>query len=304
MADTLALGASAREGVGVRIPPSAPAGTGRARQSHRLSSAPMDLGIAGRVAVVGGASSGLGRASALRLAEAGCSLLIWARSSEKSLLGAAAEFTRAGAPRVEWVVADAGNADAAAFVADAATDRFGGVDILVLNAGGPPSSDATARDPAALRAALQLPVETPIALATRLLPGMRGRRWGRIVAVLSWGVREPVPALSLSNIGRSGLAAWLKTASLSVAADGVTVNGVMPGRFATPRIRVVDESQAAIQGAPIEEVQARARAAIPAGRDGDPDEFGSVVAFLCSERAAYVNGALVPVDGGLLKSLG
>jgi 3-oxoacyl-[acyl-carrier protein] reductase len=263
----------------------------------------MDLGIGGRVAVVGGASSGLGRASALRLAEAGCSLLIWARSSD-GLQRAAEEMRRAGAPRVETLAADAASPDAAARVAGAATDRFGTVDILVLNAGGPPPSDVTAPDPDGLHAALQLLVVTPIELATRLLPAMRRRRWGRVVAVLSWGVREPVPALPLSNIGRSGLAAWLKTASQAVAADGVTVNGVMPGRFATPRIAVVDENQASIAGVPLEEVQARARAAIPAGRDGDPDEFGSVVAFLCSERAAYVNGALVPVDGGMLRSLG
>lgn len=263
----------------------------------------MDLGIDGRIAVVGGASSGLGRASALRLAEAGCRLLIWARD-EEALTRTADELRAAGSPRVELVSADAGASGAAGIVDDAAEAAFGGADILVLNAGGPPPSDPAAGDPAALRAALQLLVETPIELATRLLPGMRERRWGRIVAILSWGVREPVPTLPYSNIGRSALAAWLKTASGRVAVDGVTVNGVLPGRFATPRIRSLDASTATREGAPLEDVQARARAAIPAARDGDPDELGSVVAFLSSQPAAYVSGALVPVDGGMLRSLG
>ena len=147
-------------------------------------------------------------------------------------------------------------------------------------------------------------METPIDLTARLLPGMRERRWGRVVAILSWGVREPVPVLPHSNIGRSGLAAWLKTASMSVITDGVTLNGVLPGRFSTPRLEVVDGSAAARLGVSREEARRQAWSAIAAARDGDPDELGSVMAFLCSEPAAYLNGAFVPVDGGMLKSLG
>lgn len=263
----------------------------------------MDLDIAGRTAVVGGASSGLGRASARRLAEAGCDMLLWARH-DAALRVVAAELRTLGAARVETVVADAASSEAAETVAAAALDRFGGADIVVLNAGGPPPSDATESDPAALREALQLLVETPIDLAGRLLPGMRERGWGRIVAVLSWGIREPVPGLPYSNIGRSGLAAWLKTASTKVGAEGVTMNGVLPGRFATPRIAVVDGATAERLGISTEEAGRRARIDIPAARDGDPDEFGSVVAFLCSQPAAYVNGTFVPVDGGMLRSLG
>ncbi|MFV2062698.1 MAG: SDR family oxidoreductase [Chloroflexota bacterium] len=263
----------------------------------------MDLGISGRTAVVGGASSGLGRASAMRLAEAGCKLLVWARH-EGPLLDTAKELRRAGSPTVETVIADASSADAAAIITEAVTRHFSGADIVVLNAGGPPPSDATVSDPDALRSALQLLVETPIDLASRLLPGMRERGWGRIAAVLSWGVREPVPALPYSNIGRSGLAAWLKTTSVLVGPDGVTINGVLPGRFATPRLEIVDASAATRAGISFDAARRRAWAEIPAGRDGDPDEFGAVVAFFCSQPAAYLNGAFVPVDGGMLKSLG
>lgn len=263
----------------------------------------MDLGIAGRVGVVGGASSGLGRACALRLAREGCSLVIWARGSER-LERTAQELRDAGAPRVEVVAADAGRPDAAMLVAERALDVFGGADILVLNAGGPPPVLPADLGPDDLRAALQMLAETPVRLANLLVPGMRERRWGRIVAILSWGVREPVANLPLSNMGRSALAAYLKTLSLQVAADGITVNGVLPGRFATPRIQELDRLGAEREGRPVAEVQAQARTVIPAGRDGDPDELGALVAFLCSVPASYISGTLVPVDGGMLKSLG
>jgi 3-oxoacyl-[acyl-carrier protein] reductase len=263
----------------------------------------MDLGISGRVAVVGGASSGLGRAVARSLAEAGCSLVVWARDAER--LGAVAtELRGLGAPTVVTVAADAGRPDAAERVADAAMEAFGHADILVLNAGGPPPGAPASLDETVLRDALQLLLETPVSLTRRLLPGMRERGWGRVVALLSWGVREPVPTLPLSNVGRSGLAAYLKSLSLEVASDGVTVNGVLTGRFATPRIVQVDTDRASREGRALEEVQAAARAAIPVGRDGDPAEMGDLVAFMCSERAAYLNGALVPLDGGMLRSLG
>jgi 3-oxoacyl-[acyl-carrier protein] reductase len=125
-----------------------------------------------------------------------------------------------------------------------------------------------------------------------------------VVAVLSWAVREPITTLPLSNAGRSALAAWLKTASRSVGGEGVTINGILPGRFATPRIVELDRRRAEQEGRTVEEVAAAALNGVPAGRDGQPDELGAVVAFLASERAAYINGALVPVDGGMLQSLG
>jgi len=263
----------------------------------------MDLGIEGRVAIIGGASSGLGRASAARLVTEGCDVLLWARRAEP-LAETARELRRHSQGRVETLVADAADPSSAELVARRALEAFGRVDIVVLNAGGPPPTDPTATDPSAMRSALQLLVGTPVELTTRLLPGMRERRWGRIVAILSWGVREPIPSIVLSNVGRSGLAAWLKTTSRHVAADGVTLNGVLPGRFATPRTVALDKGRAERESRDLALVQADGRAEIPAGRDGDPDELGSLVAYLCSEPAAYLNGAFIPVDGGLLRSMG
>jgi 3-oxoacyl-[acyl-carrier protein] reductase len=144
---------------------------------------------------------------------------------------------------------------------------------------------------------------TPIDLATRLLPGMRERGWGRIVAILSSGVRQPIPELVYSNAGRAALAAWLKTTARAVAADGVTVNGVMPGRIATPRIHELDSGRAEREETTEDEIRAAHLATIPAGRYGEPAELGVLVAFLASDRASYVTGQLVAVDGGLISGM-
>ena len=254
-----------------------------------------------RVAVVGGATSGLGAASARALAEQDCDLLLWART-EARLDEAAAEL--AGPERdVRTVVADAAEPDAAARVADAALHHFGRVDVLVLNAGGPPVATADQVDADGLRAALQLLTVTPVDLANRLLPGMRERGSGRIVAILSSGVREPIDNLAYSNVGRAALMAWLKTLARTVAADGVTVNGVIPGRLATPRVESLDEAAAARTGRAVEQVRADSAGAIPAGRYGDPDELGALVGFLASDAASYITGTAIPVDGGMLRGL-
>jgi 3-oxoacyl-[acyl-carrier protein] reductase len=261
----------------------------------------MDLGLQGRRAVVGGGSSGLGRASAQALAAEGCDLLIWSRRTD-ALKAVAGEIHSAYGVRVEHIAADATDPSAAATVADAA-DAFGPIDIVVLNAGGPPVSDPTATDPEAWQRAFQLLAATPIELATRLLPGMRERKWGRVVSILSSGVRQPIPELVYSNAGRSALAAWLKTASRAVAGDGVTVNGVMAGRLSTPRIRELDSGRAELEKVTEDQVRARHLATIPAGRYGRPEELGALVAFLASERASYITGQLVAVDGGLIAGL-
>ena len=261
----------------------------------------MDLGLRGRTAVVGGATSGLGRASAELLAADGCNLLIWSRTAD-SLQSTARELREAHGVEVAHVAADAADPAAAATVAEAAL-ALGDVDILVLNAGGPPAAEPTETDPEGWRHAFQLLATTPIELATLLLPGMRERGWGRVVAILSYGVRQPIHELVYSNAGRSALAAWLKTTARAVASDGVTVNGVMPGRLETPRIREIDGRQAAREGRSEDDVRAAQIATIPTGRYGQPAEFGALVAFLASERASYVTGQLIAVDGGLIAGL-
>jgi len=191
----------------------------------------MEFELRGRTAVVGGATSGLGRASAAALAAEGCNLVIWSRRTD-ALAATARELASSHGVTVDHVAADAADPEAAAIIAEAAMG-FAPIDILVLNAGGPPTVDPTGTDAEGWNRSLQLLAATPIALATRLLPGMRERGWGRVVAILSSGVRQPINDLVYSNAGRSALAAWLKTTARAIAAEGVTLNGVLPG--ASPR---------------------------------------------------------------------
>lgn len=261
----------------------------------------MDLELRGRTAVVGGATSGLGRASADALAAEGCRLLIWSR--DEGRLGATADELRsAHGVEVALVAADATTADAAAIVA-AAAEAFGAIDIIITNAGGPPTVDPTATDPAAWQRSLQLLATTPIELVTCLLPGMRDRGWGRVISILSSGVRQPIGDLVYSNAGRSVLASWLKTTARSIAAEGVTLNGVLPGRISTPRIHELDSGRADREGRTEDAVRDAHIAMIPAGRYGRPEELGALVAFLASERASYLTGQLIAVDGGLIAGL-
>jgi 3-oxoacyl-[acyl-carrier protein] reductase len=262
----------------------------------------MDLGLRGRSAVVGGASSGLGRASAEALAAEGCRLLIWSRRAD-ALEPIAADLRAEHGIEVHVAAADAADPTAAEVIAGAALYALGSVDVVVLNAGGPPTVDPTATDPDDWRRTLQLLAITPIDLATRLLPGMRERGWGRVVAILSGGLRQPIPELVYSQSGRSVLAQWLKTTARNVASEGVTMNGVLPGRLATRRVHELDVGRAEREGRTEDEVRAEHLRTIPAGRYGDPAEFGAVVTFLASDRASYVTGSFIPVDGGQLPGI-
>jgi 3-oxoacyl-[acyl-carrier protein] reductase len=262
----------------------------------------VDLGIAGRRALVGGASSGLGRACAESLAAEGCRLVIWSRGGDRLEEVGADLRARFGAD-VTTFGADAADPGSAAAVAGAALEILGTVDILVLNAGGPPTTDPTATDPAGWARAFQLLATTPIELATLLLPGMRAQGWGRIVAILSSGVRQPIVELVYSNAGRGALMAWCKTTSRAVGGDGVTVNGVLPGRLATPRVESLDAARAERTGETVDEVRAAHIATIPLARYGRPEELGAYVAYLASEKASYQTGTFAAVDGGLIAGL-
>jgi 3-oxoacyl-[acyl-carrier protein] reductase len=185
----------------------------------------------------------------------------------------------------------------------AAAGAFGDVDVLVLNGPGPKpgaAADVTSDD---VTLAVDLLVRPQQRLVSLALPGMRARGWGRVLAIGSSGIVSPLPDLVLSNLGRAALAGYLKTLASEVAADGVTVNLLLPGRIATDRLAQLDEAAARRTGRSAAEVEAQSRAGIPAGRYGRPEEFGAVAAFLCSEAASYVNGSAVRCDGGLVRSL-
>ncbi|GAB2499946.1 SDR family oxidoreductase [Nocardiopsis aegyptia] len=258
----------------------------------------MDLGIAGRVALVTAASSGLGRAMAVALAAEGVNVAVTGRDEERlaATVAACAEHG-VSALALAWDLADHGRA--AEVAAHVARD-LGPVDILVNNTGGPPPTPALGQDIGLWQdhyASMVLPV---IALTDAVVPGMRERGWGRIITSTSSGAIAPIPNLGISNTLRASLHSWSKTLAREVAADGVTANVIVPGRVATPRTDSLDRARAEREGRTVAEVEADARATIPAGRYGRPEEYGAVAAFLSSRQAAYVTGTAVRVDGGHL----
>lgn len=255
----------------------------------------MNLGIAGRTALVCASTSGLGLATAQALAADGANVVISGRRGDLAAKEAAS------LPSAIGVEADLNDPQAPDRLVDATESTFGPVDILVLNSGGPPPGAAADQSAQSLAAAVEQLVLPQQRLISRVLPGMRQRGWGRIVAIGSSGVVEPLPDLSLSNAGRAALAGLLKSLASEVAADGVTVNMVLPGRIATDRVASLDRGRAERDGTSVEQVQAANQALIPAGRYGNPDEFGAVAAFLCSDLASYVTGSKVRVDGGLVR---
>lgn len=249
----------------------------------------MDLGIKGRVALVMGASQGIGRGIAAALAREGARVAIASRSRER-LEEAAAEIGEA----VPFV-ADTNDLEALARLPLEVAEKAGSPDILVTNTGGPPPGGALDHGFEEWEEAYRTLVLAPRILAGAVLPAMRARGWGRIVNVGSTTTIEPNPALSLSNTHRMATVGFLKTLAREVAGDGVTVNTVATGRFATDRLAEL--------GGSLEAVEAAAREEVPAGRLGTVEEYGDLVAFLCSERAAYITGAVIPIDGGLLRSV-
>jgi 3-oxoacyl-[acyl-carrier protein] reductase len=262
----------------------------------------MDLGLKGKVAVVSAASKGLGKAVALGLAAEGVSVAICSR--DQSSIDRTAEEIRGktGSPVLPMAVDLTDGAAIKAFVQRAA-DEFGKVDILFANTGGPPPGQFDNIDDAQWERAFQLIHLSAVRLTREVLPHMRRQGGGRVVYSTSISVKQPIDNLLLSNSLRSAVLLMSKTLQIDVAKDNILVNVVCPGRIYTERIQQLDQAAAQRTGLSVEEVARRADAAIPLGRSGRPDEFADVVVYLCSERASYLSGTVIQVDGGAYRGI-
>jgi 3-oxoacyl-[acyl-carrier protein] reductase len=254
----------------------------------------VDLGISGRTAVVCASTQGLGRASAIELARAGCTVVVNGRSPESTEKAAAEIATETGATVVP--VAGDLNDEGVQDRLLAAVDQ---VDILVNNNGGPPFRDFHEIDREALLAGVVSNMATPVRLMQGVVDGMVERRFGRIVNITSGSVKAPIVGLDLSSGARLGLTGFMAGVARSVAHANVTINFLLPGQFATGRLRSLHQRAAEAQGITVEEAAERAYAGIPAKRAGDPAEFGAACAFLCSAQAGFITGQSLLMDGGL-----
>lgn len=260
----------------------------------------MDLGIRGKRALVLASSQGLGLGVATALAAEGVDVMLSSRN-EARLRAEAARIAATHGVRVEYCVCDLASADSVEALATTALSTFGHIDILVNNTGGPPAGVVTDIDVPTWYRQFDAMVMSIIRITGRLLPPMRVRGWGRILTMASSSVIQPVPQLGISNTLRAALVTWSKSLSNEVAADGVTVNVILPGRIGTARVEELDRLAAGRQGKPVEEIVRQMEATIPMRRYGRVEEFASVAAFLVSERASYITGSIVRVDGGLVR---
>ena len=262
----------------------------------------MDLGLNGRVAVVAAASKGLGRAIATQLAAEGASVVISSRD-EEILARTASEIEKGTGAEVEYCVADLTKAGDIENVVSRAVGRFGGVDVLVTNSGGPPAGTFDKFGDEDWLYAFELNLMSLIRLVRAALPHMRAKGQGRIVNVASSSFKQPLENLILSNTFRTAIAGLAKSLSVELAPDGILVNTLGPGRIGTDRVRQMDGARAESSGLAVEEVRRRAEAQIPLGRYGTPEEFARVAAFLASPANTYVTGQAFLVDGGMVKAL-
>jgi len=261
----------------------------------------MDLGLSGKVALVAAASRGLGRAVAEELAREGARVVVCARGADA--LREASDAIRATGATVVDVVADLSTAEGIAAVTGRALAEFGRVDILVTNTGGPPAGPFEHHSSEAWSAAVQQNLVSVVELVRAVLPGMKERRWGRIINVTSIAVKQPVDNLILSNSVRAAVTGFARTLANEVAPFGITVNNVMPGYTRTQRVDELAARNASLRGTSADEELAVWEKQIPMARLGEPAEFAAMVAFLASERASYTTGASIPVDGGWIKAL-
>ncbi|OYX43162.1 MAG: 3-oxoacyl-ACP reductase [Rhodobacterales bacterium 32-67-9] len=262
----------------------------------------MDLGLKGKRALVMSSSRGLGLGIARVLAEEGADVLLSGRSEDK-LVAAAGAINAKGQGRAHWVACDLASDDAADTLARAVAEKLGAADILVANTGGPPPGNMVDADLSKLTTQFNQMVLRVIETTDRLLPAMRKAGWGRVLAIGSSGVIQPIPTLAVSNTIRSALVGWSKSLSNDLAAEGITVNMLIPGRIHTERVDELDEAAAKRGGVTLDEARAASAKTIPAGRYGTVEEFAKTAAFLVSEPASYITGSLVRCDGGSIRSV-
>ena len=261
----------------------------------------MDLGLKGKVAMVGGASRGLGYGVAEALAREGARVSM-SSSTQASIEEAGRRLTSTGAEVLATPV-DVRNADQIAEWGRKTIERFGGVDLLFTNAGGPPSGAAVSFDDAAWQNAIDLLLFSTLRMVRVAVPSMKQRGGGSILMSTSASVKEPIPNLGLSTVLRASVSALSKTLALELAADKIRVNQIIPGRIDTDRVKQLDEIAGKKQGITAEQAKAKSMGTIPMGRYGEAAEYGRVAAFLLSDAAAYMTGATVQVDGGLIRSV-
>lgn len=262
----------------------------------------MDLGLKDKIALVAAGSRGLGRAVAEELAVEGASLVLCAREAP-TLAETAATIADNFGTHVLAVPADVTSVSDITRVVEAGNERFGRIDILVTNAGGPPAGTFDQITREQWEEATRLTLFSAIELARQVLPGMKERRWGRILNITSIAVKQPVENLMLSNSLRAGLTGFARTLANEVAADGITVNNILPGYTRTERLEDLAKMMAEKQGISAAEFSAKWEKEIPMGRLGEPREFAALAAFLVSERASYITGTSIQVDGGWIRSL-
>ena len=260
----------------------------------------MYLGLKEKTALVLGGGGGLGRAISVALASEGANVA-FADIEPSAIAGTEAALAEIGGKclGLVWDLADLSQIDAHISKIES---ELGPVDILVNITGGPPPTPASGQDPALWLKHFQAMVLSVIAVTDRVLPGMRARHWGRVITSTSSGVIAPIPNLGISNALRLSLVGWSKTLAREVGKDGITTNVVVPGRIATGRIKFLDEAKAKREGRSVEDVSAESTSSIPLGRYGKPEEYADVVTFIASERAAYLTGSVIRIDGGLIAS--